>query len=84
MRSERNVSTIMAMHKSAHNEFDEDRVEYLSHAEALQALDNLARRYLDMSGEEFLRRWKDNDFDDPDSFEVTHVGILAPMLVEDY
>ena len=73
----------MALSKHEHDDLDDERVEYLSHDEALSVLHNLAQRYLNMSGEEFLRRWKERDFEDPDSFEVTHVGILAPMLLED-
>lgn len=65
------------------HEFDETRVVCLTHEEALAVLDEQAREYLGMSGEEFLRRWKTGDFEDPDSFEVIHVGIMAPLLLED-
>lgn len=64
-------------------ELDEDRVEYLTYEEALTMFDETARRYMNMSGEEFLRRWKDNDFDDPGSSEVMHVGVLAPLFTEE-
>lgn len=63
-------------------EYDEDRVDYLSHEDVLALLDKQAREYLGMSGEEFLRRWETGDFEDPDSFEVFHVGMLVPLAVE--
>jgi Fe-S cluster biosynthesis and repair protein YggX len=64
-------------------ELDEDRVEYLTREEALAMFDETARRCLNMSGEEFLRRWKADDFEGFDDFEVTHVGILAPLFLEE-
>ncbi len=64
-------------------ELDEDRVEYLTREEALAMFDETARRHLNMSGEEFLRRWKEYDFEGFEEFEVTHVGILAPLFIEE-
>lgn len=58
-------------------------VEHLTYEEALAMLDASARYYLNMSGEEFLRRWKEDDFEDPDSIGVTHVGIWAPLFIEE-
>lgn len=63
-------------------DLDEDRLVHLTYEEALVMFDEAAQYYLNMSGEEFLRRWKANDFEDPDSAEVVHVGIMAPMFIE--
>lgn len=49
----------------AEDEYDEDRWEYLTHEEALAMFDETARRYMNMSGEEFLHRWETGDFEDP-------------------
>jgi hypothetical protein len=65
------------------DEYNEDRWEFLTHEEALAMFDETARRYMNMSGEEFLRRWKENDFDDPGSSEVMYVGVLAPLFVKE-
>lgn len=64
-------------------ELDEDRIIHLTYEEALAMFDETARYYLNMSGEEFLRRWKENDFEDPDSVDVAHVGIMAPLFIEE-
>lgn len=64
-------------------DFDDFEFKGLTHEEALAMFDETARRYLNMSGEEFLRRWKTRDFEDPDSFEVIHVSVLAPLFVEE-
>lgn len=63
-------------------EYDESRWEYLTDEEALAMFDETARRYMNMSGEEFLRRWETGDFEDPDSSDVIHVGIMAPLFVD--
>lgn len=63
-------------------ELDEDRTEYLTREEGLAVIDEHARKYLNMSGEEFLQRWETGDFDDPESYEVFRVGILVPLAAE--
>lgn len=65
------------------DDLDGIQVVELTYEEALDMFDKTARRLLNMSGEEFLRRWKEDDFEDPDSSEVTHVGILAPLFIEE-
>jgi hypothetical protein len=56
-------------------------IHEVSDAEGLAILDNAARHYLNMSGEEFLRAWKEGRFDnvacnDPG---VTYVSMLIPF-----
>jgi hypothetical protein len=63
-------------------ELDESRIVYISREEGIKLLDEQAREYLNMSGEEFLRRWETGDFEDPDSYEVFHVGMLIPLVTE--
>jgi hypothetical protein len=39
-------------------------VQYINAAEAREIFDYQARRLMDMSGEEFLRRWDEGEFHD--------------------
>lgn len=63
-------------------EFDESRVVSLTREEMDILLDEQAREYLGMSGEEFVQRWETGDFEDPDSYEVFLVGMFVPVAVE--
>ena len=52
----------------------------LDREEARAFLDAQARRYLDMSGDEFQRAWEAGEFDDdPDRPEVMRVAMLLPI-----
>ncbi len=56
-------------------------IHEVSDAEGLAILDNAARHYLNMSGEEFLRAWKEGRFEngtceDPN---VAWVSMLIPF-----
>ncbi len=74
----------MVEHSAENNEeYDESRIVYLTREEEFAILDRAARQYLNMSGEEFLRRWKEHDFEDPDSFEVIYVGMRVPPAIEE-
>lgn len=43
--------------------------------------DDDARRYLKMSGKEFLKKWDNGEFPDPDAEEgVMSVAMLIPMV----
>jgi hypothetical protein len=55
-------------------------VDELTKAEAWEIFDRQARRYLGMSGDEFLRAWDSGVFDqDPDNPEVMRVAMLLPL-----
>lgn len=55
-------------------------IQFLDKDEGMALLDRQARRYLDMSGEEFLRAWESGEFDDdPDRPEVIRVAMLIPF-----
>jgi len=51
----------------------------LSKDEGEKLLDRQARKYLHMSGKEFVRRWKAKEFDDPDRPEIMRVAFLLPL-----
>jgi hypothetical protein len=55
------------------------RVEFLSPDEGKKLLDKQARRYLKMSGEEFVRKWKAKKFKNPDRPEIMQVAFLIPF-----
>jgi hypothetical protein len=62
------------MKKSSKNGF-----RVLSKQEGEKLLDRQARRYLRMSGKEFVRRWKAKKIKDPDRPEVMRVAFLLPF-----
>lgn len=55
-------------------------IEYVSRREAAQLLDRQARKYLGMSGDEFVRRYRAGDIDDPDRSDVIRVAMLIPLV----
>ena len=54
-------------------------VESVDHEDGAVIFDGAARRELGISGEEFLRRWDDGDYEDDDSLAVMKVGMLVPL-----
>ena len=61
-------------------------VETISHVtivdrdEGMRLLDAAARKYLNMSGADFLRDWDAGKFVDPDQPEIMHVALLLPFV----
>jgi hypothetical protein len=55
------------------------KVRELTEDESHRLFDRAARRYLKMSGKEFLRRWGLGEFRDDDRPEVTHLAMLIPF-----
>ena len=51
-------------------------LHYVSREEGVEMLDRAARRWLGMSGEEFVRRYKAGDIPDPDRSEVIRVAFI--------
>lgn len=48
--------------------------------EGKRLFDEAARRYMDLSGEEFLRRWDAGEWkDDPDHYPVMRLVMLLPF-----
>ena len=62
----------------AETDMTPEKIQVLTQEEALALLDRQARRYLDMSGEEFIRRWQAGEFRDQDRPEVMRVAMLLP------
>ena len=61
--------------------FELDRlpdVYYISREEGIRRLDERAREYLGMSGEEFVRRYRAGEIEDPDRTDV----IVLAMMIE--
>jgi len=62
----------------------EDRhIRELSDTEAWELFDNAANEYLNVSGEEFLYRWKSGYYEDPDQPDVMSVIMLLPFALDD-
>jgi hypothetical protein len=56
------------------------QVRELTREEGLALLDREARRYLQISAEEFIRAWEAGEFDeDPDRPDVMYVAMLLPF-----
>lgn len=57
-----------------------EHVEFLSEEESRRLFDEIARRYLGLSGEEFCRRWERGEYTDTDALpEVMPVAILRHL-----
>lgn len=58
----------------------ETKAHEVSAEEGREIVDRAARRYLNMSGEEFVAAWDGGAFDsDPDRPEVMRVAMLLPF-----
>jgi hypothetical protein len=55
------------------------KVKILNRKEGRQLLDRQARRYFGVTGKEFVRKWKANEFDDPEHPDVIKVAFLIPF-----
>jgi hypothetical protein len=69
----------MADHQSANHDPAEDiQVIELTCEEGMAILNHQARGRLGMTGDEFLRRWKAGDIDDPDRNDVLMLVLMIP------
>ena len=56
-------------------------VHEMTRDEGHEMLDKLARRYLNMSADEFIKAWESGEFDDePDRPEVMRLAMLLPFV----
>ncbi len=56
-------------------------VRELTLEEGWDLLDKQARKFLGMSGKEFVKKWKAGEFDeDPDQPEIMHLAMLLPFV----
>jgi hypothetical protein len=59
---------------------DRRQIEVLDREEGMRLLDERARQYLNMSGEEFMRRWDAGEFTKgPERSEVVLLAMLLPL-----
>ena len=57
------------------------QIRTLDSDEGRKLFDRQARRYLKMSGDEFVKAWDAHKFDDPDSSpDVMRVAMLLPLV----
>lgn len=54
-------------------------VKYVSRREGAEILDSQARKYLGMSGAEFVRRYRAGEIEDADRSDVLRVAMLIPL-----
>lgn len=54
-------------------------IEHLSREEALDLLDQQARKFLNMSGLEFVQAYRSGTIKDPHSLAVARVAMLLPL-----
>ena len=54
-------------------------INYVSAQEGRDLLDRQARKYLDMSGDEFVRKYRAGELEDPDRTDVLRVATLIPL-----
>ncbi|MGH3089357.1 MAG: hypothetical protein ACRDSJ_18850 [Rubrobacteraceae bacterium] len=55
---------------------DDGHVRQLTREEGRELLDRHARRYLGISGEEFIRRWDAGEYGDPDDRTQNPPGVM--------
>ncbi len=54
-------------------------VDYITPEEGKEIFERQARKYMGMSGEEFIRRYRAGEIEDPDRSEVIIVSMLIPF-----
>ncbi len=60
---------------------NENLIKELTLEEGWELLDKQARKYLNMSGKEFVKKWEAGDFDeDPDQPELMRLAMLLPFV----
>ena len=58
---------------------EDESLESMTREEGLQLLDRQARKFLGMSGEEFVRRYREGKFENSHRLEVARVAMLLPL-----
>ena len=54
-------------------------IQYVSRQQGKRILDRQARKYLGMSGEEFVRKYRAGEIEDADRSDVIRVAMLIPL-----
>lgn len=60
---------------------DNGQVRQLTAEEGRELLDQHSRRYLGISGEEFIRRWDAGEYGDPDDRTKNHHGVMELAML---
>lgn len=64
-----------------HTNYQDDLVGFFSDEEAAALFERMAQHYLNISGEEFLRRWDTGYYsDDPDRPGIMDMAMLIPLV----
>jgi hypothetical protein len=58
---------------------EDDSIETMTREEGLQLFDRQARKFLGMSGEEFVLKYRAGTIENPHRLEVARVAILLPL-----
>jgi hypothetical protein len=58
---------------------EDDFIETMTREEGKRLFDRQARKFLGMSGEEFYRRYRAGEIEDPYRLEVARVAMLLPL-----
>lgn len=63
---------------------ESEGIRFLDAEEAREIVDRHARKYFDMSAEEFVHAWRDGELDDhPNQSEVTFVAMMLPLISDE-
>jgi hypothetical protein len=57
----------------------EEDFDYITREEGIELLDRQARKYLGMSGEEFIRRYRAGEIEDSCRSDVVRISMLIPF-----
>ncbi len=69
------------MAEQLHSASSNGHVRDLTPEEGREAFDKAALYYLDISGDEFIRRWNEGYYnDDPDDPDVVEVIMMLPLV----
>jgi hypothetical protein len=74
------VATAQRPDDATDDEFTLPPIVELSEEEGRALFDQQARKYMGMSGDEFLRKWDAGEIEDPDRSEVLTVAFLIPFV----
>jgi hypothetical protein len=55
-------------------------IEWVTKEQGARLVDRQARKFLNMSGKEFVRQYRDGSIKDPHSLAVARVAILLPLV----
>jgi hypothetical protein len=57
-----------------------ETIKWVTKEQGARLVDRQARKFLNMSGKEFVRQYRDGSIKDPHSLAVARVAILLPLV----